>query len=204
MMKTPAFWVVLQWIVATGTVQAQSANASTRLPWLRRYVTNVQVVGQSRQERGVLFAVTDSTLTLAPIKGLKSRLQTIVNQHGGTMPPIDSLGYFLPLRTYTYNQISRLGLRRRGHALKGMLIGAGLGMILGFADGDDPPSWFSFSASDKAIIYGIVFAPVGAVGSLFNVKNVDAKRKSVATEMQGRLRRFAIIEQLKKTDVYRP
>lgn len=204
MIKTLAFWVFLQWIVVTGTVQAQSENSSTRLPWLRRYVTNVRVVGQSRQETGVLFAVTDSTLTLAPIKELKSRLQTIVNQHGGTMPPIDSLRYFLPLRTYTYKQISRLVLRRRGHALKGMLIGVGVGMILGFADGDDPPGWFSFSATDKAILFGILFTPIGAAGSLFSVKNVDAKRQSVATEMQGRLRKYAIVEQLKKADVYRP
>jgi hypothetical protein len=31
-------------------------------------VTNVRLIGQSRQETGVLFAVTDSTLVLAPIK----------------------------------------------------------------------------------------------------------------------------------------
>ncbi len=186
------------------TMQAQSVAQFRSLPNLRRYVTNVRLVGQSRQEVGVLFAVTDSTLVLAPINGLKPMLQTIADQYGGTLPPLDSLSPTLGLRTYKYKQIDRLLLRRRGHALKGLLIGIGVGMILGFADGDDPPSWFSFSAGEKAILFGILSTPFGILGSLVSIKNADAKRKPIATEMQGRLRKYAIVEQLKKAGVYEP
>jgi hypothetical protein len=191
-------------IVVRSAVQAQPVNQSSAFLNLRRYVTSVRLNGQPRQEIGVLFAVTDSTLVLAPIKGLKSTMRLVVNQHGGTLPTLDSLGYFVPLRTYKYSQINELSLRRRGHALKGMLLGIGVGMIVGLVQGDDPPSWFRFSAGDKAIIFGILFAPLGSLGSLFSIKNVDAKRQSIATEMQGRLRKYAIVEQLRKANYYKP
>jgi hypothetical protein len=191
-------------LIVTGTVEAQPVKERNKFPFLRRYVTNVRLIGQTRQEIGVLFAVTDSTLVLAPIKGLKETLQTIVSEHGGTLPPLDSLPPTLALRTYKYSQVSRLLLRRRGHALKGLLIGIGVGMVLGFADGDDPPGWFSFSAGDKAVLFGILSTPFGLLASLVSIKNADAKRKPIATEMQGRLRKYAIVEQLKKADVYTP
>jgi hypothetical protein len=203
-MKAQTLLVIVWLLVAISAVQAQSVNQFGKLPRLRRYVVNVEIVGQSRQEKGVLLAVTDSTLVMAPVDVLKSTLQTIASQHGGTLPPLDSMPPTLALRTYKYNQISRLVLRRRGHALKGLVIGIGVGMILGLADGDDPSSWFSFSAGEKAVIFGILAAPFGMLGSLFSIKNADAKRNSIATEMQGRLRKYAIAEQLKKADFYTP
>lgn len=202
MMKTHAFWVLLQWIVVVNVVQAQAVYQAGDLSFLGRYVTNVRLIGQSRQETGVLFAVTDSTLVLAPIKKLKSTLQAVVNKRAGTLPPIDSLRYFLPLRTYKYKQVSRLVLRRRGHGLKGMLIGIGIGAIVGAIQGDDTRGIIRLSAGDKAVAFGVIGALGGLISGVVGVKSVNAKEQAVATEMQGRLREYAIVEQLKAANLY--
>lgn len=65
------------------------------------------------------------------------------------------------------------GLRGAGEGfLIGTGIGAGVGVVLGLADGDDPPcadgSWclFNMSAGEKAILGGIM---LGSIGSLVGV-----------------------------------
>jgi hypothetical protein len=43
----------------------------------------------------------------------------------------------------------------------GVLIGGGSGALLGLASGDDPPGWFSYTASEKAIMGAIVLGVLG-------------------------------------------
>jgi len=67
-----------------------------------------------------------------------------------------------------YQEIDKIILEGKSNFLPGLgygvLGGAALGAILGFASGDDPPNQFlSFSASDKAVILGVLFAGVGLV-----------------------------------------
>jgi hypothetical protein len=64
----------------------------------------------------------------------------------------------------------RLGRRSRGAGLVrgmalGLLIGAVPGAVLGYAAGDDPPGWFSFTAEEKAVLMGTLMGTAGtAVG----------------------------------------
>jgi hypothetical protein len=58
---------------------------------------------------------------------------------------------------------------------KGMLEGLGIGLLtgaltgaaMGFADGDDPPGWFSITAGEKAAIGGLVLGGVGGLSGTF-------------------------------------
>ena len=49
---------------------------------------------------------------------------------------------------------------------KGLLIGAGGGAVLGLASGDDPPGWLSFSAEEKALMFGVMLGVTGGVVGL--------------------------------------
>jgi len=52
----------------------------------------------------------------------------------------------------------------------GLLIGAGSGLVMGFASGDDDPNtWFAFSAEEKAMIAGAAFGLAGTVIGLVAV-----------------------------------
>jgi hypothetical protein len=57
----------------------------------------------------------------------------------------------------------------------GFIGGAALGATLGFAGGDDPPGWFSMTASDKALLagsfFGLIGLIVGAIGGL--IEGID-------------------------------
>ncbi len=183
------------------SAQAQPASTTSAIAALGQYVTTVRFVGQTKAQSGILFSVTDSALVLAPRGGLKDKLTALVNQHSGTLPPVNSLTTALSLRKIPYGAISRVSLHRRGAAAKSMLIGIGLGAIVGAVQGDDTRGLLRFSAGDKAIFFGSIGALAGLVAGVASTNSVNAKRQSVATEMQGRLRKYAIVEQLKKADV---
>lgn len=69
----------------------------------------------------------------------------------------------------------------------GVLAGALGGAIIGFASGDDPPGWFSFFASEKALLNGFAFGVLGglvgmSIGAVIGNENIylishDYKRK---------------------------
>jgi hypothetical protein len=74
--------------------------------------------------------------------------------------------------------ISSLSLPRKSRLSKGILEGLGLGamgLLLGFASGDDPPGWFSFTAEEKAAGLGLFLGGIGISigGSLGALKSVD-------------------------------
>jgi len=43
----------------------------------------------------------------------------------------------------------------------GLLIGGGTGALLGYMSGDDPPDFISFTAEDKALIFGVGLGSIG-------------------------------------------
>jgi hypothetical protein len=68
------------------------------------------------------------------------------------------------------SEIDEITLKRKGSAgrgaLTGALIGAGAGILIGFASGDDNTGWFRFSAGEKAAALGL---SLGALGGLVGV-----------------------------------
>ncbi len=62
--------------------------------------------------------------------------------------------------------IRLINIRKKSRVGKGILYGffygGGFGALFGFLDGDDPPGWFSMTASQKALIGGASFGLIGA------------------------------------------
>jgi hypothetical protein len=91
----------------------------------------------------------------------------------------------VPLASVTELSVS-LGRRTPG---AGALRGAGMGfaggavfgIILGYVDGDDPPEeWFSYSAEDKALMYGLLLGVgSGAVGMVYGLASPGDQWESV-------------------------
>jgi hypothetical protein len=114
----------LRLIVIVGLLALSYAGHSRTRPsgiFLPRYVAVVQFVSNRQSKAGLLFDLTDSTMLLAPINELKPRLYTLMSQHGGMLPPTDSLLSVLTLQAYRYANISQVAIHRRAYAGKGFL-----------------------------------------------------------------------------------
>jgi hypothetical protein len=70
--------------------------------------------------------------------------------------------------TLPVNDIRYIIVRGRRNTAKGFFVGfltgSGLGALFGFASGDDPPGFLSFSAGQKAVMFGVVLGVIGGVG----------------------------------------
>ncbi|MBC7568875.1 MAG: hypothetical protein H7319_03960 [Spirosoma sp.] len=172
---------------------------------LRCYVAVIRFVPDRKPKTGVLFDLTDSTILLAPVRHLKPRLKTLMSQHDGTLPPTDSLLSFLPLRAYRYADISRVVINRRGQGGKGFLIGAGLGVAIGFIEGStEIEKLFFITPTAKAIEYGLLLSIPGLLIGANMTNRITAKKQSIADGAKSRFRKFTIVEQLQRADLYTP
>lgn len=192
------------WLIANDPAQGQPVNQVNNDLMLRRYIVDVRLVGQKGLQSGVLFDLTDSSVVLSPIEGLKPRVISLIRHHNGTLPPTDSLRTSLLLRTYRYDKISRLTLHRRGHAAKGFLVGAGVGVLAGFIQGGDDSGFIQFPATFYALAYGVLLSAVGLVIGAVSTKSVNAREQSVAAEVPVRFRKFTIVEQVNQATLYTP
>jgi len=96
-------------------------------------------------------------------------------------------------------EVKRMKFRRKGAIGKGAAIGAGaglaLGLITGFASGDDEPGWFSMTAEEKSVGSAVLLTPVGAavgavVGSArkkFVIEGKQDNYEKLKTEMAAYL-----------------
>lgn len=203
-MKQSIRLVLIILTVGSYTIQGQDVNRVSGDVSLRRYVMDVRLINQNGIQSGVLFDLTDSTVLLAPIDGLKPAVNALIRGHNGTLPPTDSLRASLPLQIIRYDKISRLTLHRRGHAAKGFLLGAGAGVLTGFIKGGDEPGFLSFPASFYALAFGLLLSPVGLIVGAASTKSVNVREQSVAAEVPSRFRRFTIVEQVNQANLYRP
>lgn len=127
---------------------------------------------------GTAQAVTDVQITRSGIKtGDDVRLQAGALSGEFKVIDIQADGLTVVSAQHTtpvaipFSAIGRLDVKRgrsaRAGALRGaglgFLIGGGAGVIAGYADGDDPPSWFSFTAEEKAALLGIAGGGVGVI-----------------------------------------
>jgi hypothetical protein len=203
-METCIAQLILFGFFIASTVQGQPVHQTSRSLTLRRYVMDVRLIGQKSVQSGVLFDLTDTSVVLAQIQGLKPAITTLIEQHNGTLPPSDSLQTILSLRTYRYDKISRLTLHRRGHAAKGFLIGAGVGILAGLIKGGDEPAIIYFPTSVYVFTFGLLFSAAGLVIGVATTKSVNAREQSVATEVPARFRTFTIVDQVNQSSFHTP
>ena len=217
-MKTSCLLILMiSGLFCNCVAQSQSARPAF---YPRQYVVKVQFTSRSETQKGVLYDLTDSTMLLAPIGWTKSIMKTMIKQHGGTLPPTDSLRQVLPLRTYRYADISRLTVHRRGSAAKGFLIGAGIGavgsvvslLIVGDRLGGDwnffPTTYSTPSRSTPlqkglnmlatTLSLGALGLPIGAAPT----KHIDAKQKLLSVEAKKRFREYTIVDQVNRATLY--
>jgi hypothetical protein len=124
---------------------------------IRAKVTETTDKGKTRtrEVRGSLVDLGDSTLTMKP-----ERVPSGVGTRSGSY-------LIIPRERIEELETSVRPSRRGQGALIGLGVGAIVGAMIGFADGDDPAGFMSFSAEAKAGMLAIVFAPVGAmIGAL--------------------------------------
>ena len=101
-----------------------------------------------------------------------------------------------PLQSDSIGNLVELRLIRHGHLgiVAAVIFGGGaLGYLVGLAQGDDPPGWFSFSAEEKGVMLskGIVFvtALIGGTIELLKEINVDVPLDHLSgNERDARLR----------------
>lgn len=84
------------------------------------------------------------------------------------------------LQIISPSQIEKIKIRRKGKVGKGVWIGGltglGIGVVSGLVSSDDSDEWFGFSPEEKAVINGIILAPVGA-----GIAALIASKKEVIT-----------------------
>jgi len=138
-----------------------------------------------------------------PVKvGERVRITTALNKHTGVLSAMnaDTLamdGWRVALGSVTRLEVSRRRKSnvRRG-ALIGFLAGAGVGVIAGFAGGDDPPGFISFTAEEKAALGAFGLGAGGGLvgliaGALIKTDqweelSLDRLRVSFAPQLDGR------------------
>lgn len=167
---------------------------------------DLRLIGQKDIPSGILFDLTDSTVVLSPRKGLKQAINTLIRQHNGTLPPTTSLQTVLHLQTYRYDKIRQLKLHRAGNVLKGFLLGAAVGVIVGSVmaaaiPGTNKPGFtFTLPASYYIVGSGLGLSVLGALSGILLIESVNDRTQSVGTEMTTRFRKFAIVEQVNKAN----
>ena len=114
----------------------------------------VTKMDKSSKAKGYLSEIADSTLSVSNSSNTESQSVDV-------------------------NMIDEIRLRRKGRIgrgfLHGALVGFFTGAIVGLLSGSDKPGFLSFSATDKAVIYGTLMTVPGAIlggitGAGMNVK----------------------------------
>jgi len=72
------------------------------------------------------------------------------------------------VQPYSYRDMARIELHRKGVVWKSTLAGLGIGLatgaLLGFISGDDPKEqWFALTAGEKAVAAGLLGGTVGSL-----------------------------------------
>lgn len=142
--------------------------------------------------KGWLYAVNDSQLVL--VNSSRALLNPSFDGAGQQVIPIEN--------------IRVASMRKKNSALKGALIGLGVGAftgaIIGFVDGDDvssPNSWniLSFTAAEKALGGGLVLGTGGAIigtiiGALAKKKFIIGGKKEKNRDLAAELMRKLVMK----------
>ncbi|SFD28756.1 hypothetical protein [Spirosoma endophyticum] len=198
-----AFVFIIGWMSLFNIAQGQPPYFSPK-----QYVVKVRLGTQAREEVGILYDLTDSTILLLPTKEVHASLKKVMNQPAGTLSSMDSLGQGLPIRTYRYRDIRRLTAHRKNSLLKGFLIGAAAGAAITvvFNERDNKPKGFiDFPSKKELYVIGISASMpfLGMATGAVMTKRIEAGEKLIAVDARKRLQKFTIVEQAKQAALYR-
>ncbi|CAN5207204.1 hypothetical protein BH09BAC4_BH09BAC4_02860 [soil metagenome] len=174
----------------------------------KQYVVKVGLTIHGREEMGILYDLTDSTILLLPTKKVHASLKKVMNQPAGTLPSADSLGQGLPVRTYRYRDIRRLTVHRKNSLLKGFLIGAAVStaIMVVFNERNNKPKGFIDLPSKKELYVIGTSASMPFLGMATGAvmtKRIKAGENSISVDARNRLQEFTIVKQAKQAMLYR-
>lgn len=136
--------------------------------------------------RGYLYEMTDTSLLLSSEKHLPRWYDSTAHSSA---------------RSFGYREMNHINFYKKGRVgrstLIGLAIGTGVGLLAGFASGDDDPNkWFAFTAAEKAVALGIFCGSVGTfIGFISGLsknkgfiirgkkENYDRMRKKMAARL---------------------
>ena len=103
-------------------------------------------------------------------------------------------------REIKISAIKQLKFRSKGRIGRGLAIGAGTGLVLGviggYADGDDEPGFLSLTAEDKAIGLGFTMLTIGGgigaiVGAIKKKYKLNGQQESY-NSYRGKMNRYVL------------
>jgi len=152
---------VVIYLLMTVATAAFAAAAPPLEPgaWVR--ATMVDTTGgkvKFKDVTGTLVSLDSTTVTIK-----SSEADDLVEIPQGDFSEADYL-IEIPLENITYLEIRVQRSKKTKGTLIGLGAGAALGVMMGFASGDDPPDeWYSWSAETKAAIGAVVWGLIGAI-----------------------------------------
>ena len=114
----------------------------------KMYKTWLTLNSEPFKSKGILYQSKESSILIVPL--VKNRQQISDKT----------------LIEFQIRNVETIKLRRKNKIGRDILVGAVTGLVtgglMGFASGDDPPGWFSFSAEQKAAMLGVPLSVFGA------------------------------------------
>lgn len=133
---------------------------------------------------GVLYKIKDSTILVA-----------------NSFKKNDYVSGNFELVNFKYKEIENINIKKKGSVIKGILLGTLAGIFVGFTlgnlMGDDPPGLFSYSGTQKGLIFSSLLAIPGAVagGLIGNIGisilihgNIDSYKRN-----KNKMKKYALI-----------
>ncbi len=156
------FFLFLICICKSGNAQEITGNDSLDLK-PKIYKANILIYSNKEIIKGYVANLSDTGLALS-----SSPVQLSLEKKNNPVPPF-----------YNYDQLRQVTIQRKGSvgrgAAYGALIGIGVGVITGLVSGNDSPGWFSLTAGQKAIRFGVMGIPVGALAGVLLGETIHKK-----------------------------
>lgn len=185
------------------------AQTDSTTPEQKKQIPNLATIQTTNGNKlkGWFYKMDDNKIYLLPSsrKSLKPSVLGNVDLKNGLIP-ID------------VSEIKTIGLQKKGSATKGALLGLGIGtltgVIIGFAEGDDPVTpytgtfadvfiaignAFTMTAEEKAVANGIALGATGAltgflIGKLAKKKFIIGGNKQTYRDLSGELTKRLILK----------
>jgi hypothetical protein len=180
-------WVTMVVLCIFYSLSAQTDSSNIRSGTyekkLKIYKTWISLNNTSNILTGVLYEINDSSISVS---------NSILREDYST-------GKF-ELSKINFNNIDLVKIRMKNNpvrvALAGAAIGLAAGGLIGLISGDDPSGLLSFSAGEKAMLYGLAFgvggAGIGALEGLVKINIPIKGRMENFKRNKSRMKKYSI------------